>query len=108
MPLVTRQSKGSPLSFEEMDGNLTYLQSLAESGSGNTGPFETGSACYSIQPKTGFNVAGDSLSTVSGGFKNTITGSGGGSCSCCGPIPSSGSAYGATIGGGINNTVSGN
>jgi len=26
MTLVTRQSKGSPLSFEEMDGNLTYLE----------------------------------------------------------------------------------
>lgn len=26
MPLVTRQSKGSPLSFEEMDDNLTYLE----------------------------------------------------------------------------------
>jgi hypothetical protein len=105
MPLVTRQSKGSPLSFEEMDGNLTYLQSLA--GSGNAGPFETGSACYSIQPKTGLNSAGSSCSTVLGGYKNTISTSGGGSCGCCGPIPIGYTSYGATIGGGINNTISG-
>ena len=106
MPLVTRQSKGSPLSFAEMDGNLTYLQSLAESG--NAGPFETGSASYSIQPKTGSNVAGSNCSTVSGGYKNTISTSGGGSCGCCGPIPIGCTSFGATIGGGINNTVSGN
>jgi len=29
MSLVLRQSKGSPLTFEEMDGNLTFLQSIA-------------------------------------------------------------------------------
>lgn len=31
MPLITRTLKGSKLSIEEMDGNLTYLESLATS-----------------------------------------------------------------------------
>lgn len=31
MPLITRSLKGSKLSIEEMDGNLTYLQNLATS-----------------------------------------------------------------------------
>lgn len=29
MALVLRETKGSPLTFEEMDGNLTYLQNIA-------------------------------------------------------------------------------
>jgi len=29
MSLILRETKGSPLTFEEMDGNLTYLQNIA-------------------------------------------------------------------------------
>jgi hypothetical protein len=36
MPLITRQGKGSKLTIAEMDGNLIYLEDLA-----NTGGFET-------------------------------------------------------------------
>jgi hypothetical protein len=32
MSLVTRQGKGSKLTIQEMDGNLTYLESLTQSG----------------------------------------------------------------------------
>jgi hypothetical protein len=32
MTLITRQGKGSRLSIEEMDGNLTYLEQLTQSG----------------------------------------------------------------------------
>lgn len=40
MPLILRSTKGSKLSISEMDGNFTYLQSLALSGatSGTTIP----------------------------------------------------------------------
>jgi len=38
MPLITRTEKGSKLTIEEMDGNLTYLETLA-SGSGGS-PFK--------------------------------------------------------------------
>ena len=100
MSLTLRDKKGSPLTFQEMDSNLTYLESLA-------GPFETGNASYSIQPKTGSNTAGDESSTISGGFNNTINKSGGGSCDCCIPIPIGSSSRGSTIGGGISNTISG-
>ena len=33
MPLITRQGKGSKLTIVEMDGNLTYLETLGLSGS---------------------------------------------------------------------------
>lgn len=37
MPLITRSGKGSPLTIEEMDGNFTYLESIAgQGGSGAT------------------------------------------------------------------------
>jgi hypothetical protein len=32
MALILRETKGSPLSFGEMDGNLTYLEGLAQQG----------------------------------------------------------------------------
>jgi len=32
MALILRESKGSPLTFAEMDGNLTFLQSIADGG----------------------------------------------------------------------------
>jgi hypothetical protein len=32
MSLITRQGKGSKLTIEEMDNNLTYLESLTQSG----------------------------------------------------------------------------
>jgi hypothetical protein len=32
MSLITRQGKGSKLTIQEMDGNLTYLESLTQSG----------------------------------------------------------------------------
>jgi uncharacterized delta-60 repeat protein len=39
MALITRQSKGSKLSIAEMDGNLTYLEELAQQGGGgSSGP----------------------------------------------------------------------
>lgn len=34
MSLVLRETKGSPLTFNEMDGNLTYLESIAQQGGG--------------------------------------------------------------------------
>jgi uncharacterized delta-60 repeat protein len=39
MALITRQSKGTKLSIAEMDGNLTYLEELAQQGGGgSSGP----------------------------------------------------------------------
>jgi hypothetical protein len=39
MPLITRQSKGSKLSIAELDGNLQYLEELAQQGGGgSSGP----------------------------------------------------------------------
>jgi hypothetical protein len=38
MALITRQSKGSKLSIAEMDGNLTYLEELAQQGGGGGTP----------------------------------------------------------------------
>jgi hypothetical protein len=45
MSLITRTAKGSELTISEMDGNLIYLEQLAQSGSsgGSAFPF-TGSA----------------------------------------------------------------
>jgi uncharacterized delta-60 repeat protein len=37
MALITRQSKGSKLSIAEMDGNLQYLEGLAQQGGGGGG-----------------------------------------------------------------------
>lgn len=34
MSLITRQAKGSKLTIQEMDGNLTYLEQLAQQGGG--------------------------------------------------------------------------
>jgi hypothetical protein len=37
MPLILRSTKGSPLTFNELDGNFTYLsESIAEGGGGGT------------------------------------------------------------------------
>jgi hypothetical protein len=35
MSLTLRSQKGSPLTFSEMDGNLTYLQDIAQQGGGS-------------------------------------------------------------------------
>ena len=35
MPLITRTGKGSKLTIQEMDGNLTYLEQLAQQGGGS-------------------------------------------------------------------------
>jgi uncharacterized delta-60 repeat protein len=37
MPLITRQSKGSKLSIVDLDGNLQYLEGLAQQGGGGGG-----------------------------------------------------------------------
>jgi hypothetical protein len=37
MTLITRQGKGSKLTIQEMDGNLTYLEQLAQQGGGLEG-----------------------------------------------------------------------
>lgn len=37
MPLILRQDKGSKLTIPEMDGNLTYLEDLANSAALNPG-----------------------------------------------------------------------
>jgi uncharacterized delta-60 repeat protein len=37
MSLTLRSQKGSPLTFSEMDGNLTYLEELAQQGGGGGG-----------------------------------------------------------------------
>lgn len=44
MALVLRETKGSPLTFEEMDGNLVYLEGI----SGASAPF---AASVDIQPR---------------------------------------------------------
>lgn len=45
MALVLRETKGSPLTFEEMDGNLVYLEGI----SGASAPF---AASVDIQPRS--------------------------------------------------------
>jgi hypothetical protein len=35
MPLITREGKGSKLTIQEMDGNLLYLEQLAQQGGGS-------------------------------------------------------------------------
>jgi hypothetical protein len=36
MTLITRQGKGSKLTIQDMDGNLTYLEQIAQEGGGST------------------------------------------------------------------------
>lgn len=50
MALITRQSKGSKLTKEEMDGNLTYLEELAQQGgAGITSSFQAGFSEFIIE-----------------------------------------------------------
>jgi hypothetical protein len=55
MPLILRTEKGSPLTYEEMDGNLTFLYSSSASGSGNGTP---GGADQQIQFNSGSAFSG--------------------------------------------------
>ncbi len=49
MALITRQSKDSKLTIEEMDGNLTYLEELAQGGTGITSSFQVGFSEFIIE-----------------------------------------------------------
>jgi len=50
MALITREAKGSKLSFKEMDGNLTYLEELAQQGgTGITSSFQIGFSEFIIE-----------------------------------------------------------
>jgi uncharacterized delta-60 repeat protein len=44
MSLTTRQGKGSKLTIQEMDGNLTYLEQLAQSGGGGSSYYNNGNS----------------------------------------------------------------
>jgi uncharacterized delta-60 repeat protein len=101
MPLVLRSEKGSQLTFNEMDGNFTYLEELSQTGSftgsfigdgsGLTGipgvtPIATGSFATtgSNQFKANQTISGSltvsgSISQVGIGTNNTFMGNGAGS-----------------------------
>jgi len=49
MPLILRSTKGSPLTFNELDGNFTYLSESIESGSGGGTP---ATASYALTAET--------------------------------------------------------
>jgi hypothetical protein len=72
MPLVLRNVKGSQLTFNEMDGNLTYLEGLIP----NTGSFATtGSNQFKAsQTISGSLTVSGSISQVGIGTNNTFIG----------------------------------
>ena len=65
MPLVLRSTKGSELSFSEMDGNFTFLENLAEI-SGATGAAGATGATGAASTVAGATGATGAASTVAG------------------------------------------
>ena len=82
MSLILRQAKGSKLTIEEMDGNLTYLEQISTSNSGGNYEQTIGSKTTILSGETGTVVGleitvgeGPVMITVSGDA-NPITGTG--------------------------------
>jgi len=78
MPLVYRLVKGTPLTFDEMDGNLTYLNSIVNTQiSGNINYVPLFNTTSSITSSVMYQALGNMF--ISGGLdikgNNTITGS---------------------------------
>jgi hypothetical protein len=76
MPLVLRNVKGSQLTFNEMDGNLTYLEGLSQTGSFTGSFIGDGSGLTGIPGVTPI-ATGSFATTGSNQFKasQTISGS---------------------------------
>ena len=68
MPLVLRSTKGSELSFSEMDGNFTFLENLAEisGATGAAGATGATGAASTVAGATGATGATGAASTVAG------------------------------------------
>tara|TARA_R110000772_G_scaffold219626_1_gene330174 strand:+ start:312 stop:635 length:324 start_codon:yes stop_codon:yes gene_type:complete len=69
MPLVLRSTKGSELSFSEMDGNFTFLENLAEisgatGAAGATGATGAASTVAGATGATGANGVVDNADYV--------------------------------------------
>jgi hypothetical protein len=76
MTLITREAKGSKLSFKEMDGNLTYLEELAQQGgTGITSSFQIGFIEFLIE--NGLITQENEIWTYQGVLKVGIDTSGG-------------------------------
>jgi hypothetical protein len=72
MPLILRSTKGSPLTFNELDGNFTYLSESIASGSGGGTP---ATASYALTAETAATASYFSGSTsLIGSLTATPTG----------------------------------
>jgi hypothetical protein len=110
MPLILRNTKGSQLTFEEMDGNFTYLETLDQEKL-TTSSFNNFTASYTTGSFTGsFKGDGSQLTGLpsSGGEPPVYKYTGSLNTSI---VPLSGSNISSgdfsTVGGGINNQANG-
>ena len=75
MSLITRSEKGSKLTIAEMDGNLLYLQSLAQAGAtSSSSQWISGEDGITYDRKVGVGSLGDYPFTITSDGVNNLYG----------------------------------